>query len=562
MRPRIKASAASLILAATALMTSPSPAEQVAGKTQATPLPAANPLREATTLAEATVVQPAGPLVPVPTANPFRAADSSASGNNAATPAGVPVPATNPFRVVGLVDDPGPLAPRTPGLLDALLGRVSSLTGIGTASTTDEGESDVDEADADTDPTAGDEAVASADTAAPGRDPLPTELTNVVSDNADALELSVERGDTLLSLLTDRAGLDRGQASAAVDALRDVFDPRKLNIGQQVTLYIQPGGDEGPQLQALTLQPEVERMAIVMRGADESENLSFRSQEVKKPLSVALAGGSGTIDDSLLAAGNRAGVPDAILYQMIHGFSYGVDFQRDIQPGDHFDVLYERYETENGDVAKPGNLLFAHLSVGGKEMSMYRYEQADGSVEYYDSKGHSLKKGLMRTPVDGARITSAFGSRVHPILGFTKMHKGVDFGASRGTPIYAAGNGTIDYIGRFSSYGNYIRIRHNSDLSTAYAHMNGFAKGLHKGDRVKQGEVIGYVGMTGRATGPHLHYEVLVDKKQVNPMSVDLPVMTVLEGKDLKRFVAMRDQLDQKFAALPQQSQQVAQTTN
>jgi murein DD-endopeptidase MepM/ murein hydrolase activator NlpD len=542
-------------------MTSPSPAEQVAGKTESAPIPTANPLRDTTTLADATVIQPDGPLAPVPAANPFRTADASPSSNNAATPAGVPVPATNPFRVVGLVDDPGPLAPRTPGLLDALLGRVSSLTGIGVAST-DDASSDVDAADADADPTAGDDAVASADASAADRDPLPEELANVVSDNADALELSVERGDTLMSLLTDRAGLDRGQASAAVDALRDVFDPRKLNIGQQVTLYIQPGGEDGPQLQALTLQPEIERMAIVMRGADESENLSFHSQEVKKPLSVALAGGSGTIDDSLLAAGNRAGIPDAILYQMIHGFSYGVDFQRDIQPGDHFDVLYERYETEDGTVAKPGNLLFAHLSVGGKEMSMYRYEQADGSVEYYDSKGRSLKKGLMRTPVDGARITSAFGSRVHPILGFTKMHKGIDFGASRGTPIYAAGNGTIEYIGRFSSYGNYIRIRHNSDLSTAYAHMNGFAKGLRKGDRVKQGAVIGYVGMTGRATGPHLHYEVLVDKKQVNPMSVDLPVMTVLEGKDLKRFIAMRDQLDQKFAALPEQGQQVAQTTN
>jgi len=181
-------------------------------------------------------------------------------------------------------------------------------------------------------------------------------------------------------------------------------------------------------------------------------------------------------------------------------------------------------------------------------MPLYRFEGANGDVEYFDQTGQSVKKPLMKTPIDGARITSKFGFRRHPVLGYNKMHKGIDFGAPRGTPIYAAGDGVVQKAGKFSSYGNYVRIKHRAGLETAYAHLNGFKAGVKAGSRVKQGQVIGYVGTTGRSTGPHLHYEIMMNGKQVNPASVKLAGGRSLSGKELKAFKSNVSKLDGTFA--------------
>jgi murein DD-endopeptidase MepM/ murein hydrolase activator NlpD len=200
-------------------------------------------------------------------------------------------------------------------------------------------------------------------------------------------------------------------------------------------------------------------------------------------------------------------------------------------------------ENEQGAFVKSGKILFASLTLSGKSIPVYYFER-DGEGEYFTPKGEAIRKSLLRTPVDGARITSGFGMRMHPLLGYSKMHKGIDFGAPTGTPIYAAGSGTIAEMGKKGAYGNYVRIRHSGEYQTAYAHMSKFAKGVSKGDKVKQGDVIGYVGTTGRSTGPHLHYEILVAGAQINPTKVKTVASNKLSGKQLTAFQAQMAKID------------------
>jgi murein DD-endopeptidase MepM/ murein hydrolase activator NlpD len=207
---------------------------------------------------------------------------------------------------------------------------------------------------------------------------------------------------------------------------------------------------------------------------------------------------------------------------VIRAFSYDVDFQRDIRPGDHFSVLFERFHTADGAVAYDGDIVSASLILSGREMEIHRFKARDGVTEYVNRDGKSVRRALLRTPVDGARLSSSFGMRRHPILGYSRMHKGTDFAAASGTPVFAAGTGVIEDAGYRGGYGNYIRIKHDTRISTAYAHLSRFSPVIQRGTRVQQGEVIGYVGTTGRSTGPHLHYEVMRDGHQVNPTSIDL----------------------------------------
>jgi len=302
------------------------------------------------------------------------------------------------------------------------------------------------------------------------------------------------------------------------------------------------------QLVGLSFEPDVTTDVTLTR----SGTGDFVASAVDKPVVKQDRLAAGVIDSSLFDAAREAGVPMPVVADLIKTLSFDVDFQRDIQDGDAFEVLYERTENEDGDFVKSGRILFASLTLSGKEVPVYYFER-DGDGEYFTPKGEAIRKSLLRTPVDGARITSGFGMRMHPVLGFSKMHKGLDFGAPVGTPIYAAGSGTVVEIGRKSSYGNYIRIRHDGEYQTAYAHMSRFAKGLVKGEKVKQGQVIGYVGATGRVTGPHLHYEILVNGAQVNPGKVKTTSSNKLAGKDLKAFQAQVAKIDAERKSQSQQ---------
>jgi murein DD-endopeptidase MepM/ murein hydrolase activator NlpD len=366
--------------------------------------------------------------------------------------------------------------------------------------------------------------------------------------------VQVDKGDTLMDLLL-RSGVERADALNAISALREVYNPRNLRVGQDVTLTFERPADGigAGAFQGVTLHPEADRQVTARRQADR-----FAAKEIKQQVNRELARFSGTIRANLFESAAAAGIPVSTLVEMIHALSYDVDFQRDIQPGDTFEVLFERYVDKKGERVRDGEILYASLNLSGNKVAIYRYTNAQGTADYYDAKGASVRKALLRTPVDGARLSSGFGERRHPILGYNRMHKGVDFAAPTGTPIYAAGDGTIDEAGTHNGYGYYIRIRHNNKYSTAYAHLSRFAQGIHSGKPIHQGQVIGYVGSTGASTGPHLHYEILVEGSQVNPLSVKFSGGSKLEGKEEVLYEARRKEVDRTFANLPESSKLAA----
>jgi murein DD-endopeptidase MepM/ murein hydrolase activator NlpD len=355
--------------------------------------------------------------------------------------------------------------------------------------------------------------------------------------------VTVSRGDTLMGILTGN-GVDRGSAHEAVRSLGTVFDVRRLQIGQDITLTFQPGSD-GDQFLGLALRPSPERDVLVKLDDDGG----FVAEEAERPLDQRDAYAGATIESSLYEAAVNADMPIDVLMDLVRVFSFDVDFQRDVQPGDRFEVLYDRYDDEFGEPVRNGEIRYAAMTLSGKTQSFYRFTPSSGLTDYFGPNGHSVRKTLMRTPIDGARLSSGFGKRKHPILGYTKMHKGSDFAAPTGTPIMAAGDGVVEVAGRNGAYGNYVRIRHNSEIKTAYAHASRFGKGIRPGARVRQGQIVAYVGTTGRSTGPHLHYEVLLGGRQVNPMSVKLPAGEQLAGKDLKKLQALIPNVDLRVAA-------------
>ncbi|MGH1398422.1 MAG: peptidoglycan DD-metalloendopeptidase family protein [Alphaproteobacteria bacterium] len=356
--------------------------------------------------------------------------------------------------------------------------------------------------------------------------------------------VEIKSGQTIAGVL-QKGGLSGRDAFFAVKALTKHFDPRRVKAGQKMTLhYTDPNGARDFEKMVFTLSPVKE---IIVARNDAGD---FVADLNEKELQKRTYGRFAEIETSLYGSAARADIPSPVIAEMIRIYSWDVDFQRDIRQGDKVKVLYEAFETEDGSYSKNGNILYASLEIGGKEVPIYRFEMADGRIDYFEPNGTSIRKTLMKTPVDGARISSGFGMRKHPVLGYNKMHKGMDFAAPTGTPIYAAGDGVVEFVGRKGGYGNYIRVRHNSKLKTAYAHLHKFKKGMRNGRRVEQGDVIGYVGTTGRSTGPHLHYEVHVNGKQVNPRSVDLPTGEILQGEQLRRFKSARKNFDQEYAAL------------
>lgn len=379
------------------------------------------------------------------------------------------------------------------------------------------------------------EQVAQADAAvaAPPQPPAPRGRT-----------ITVGKGDTMAGVLQE-AGLDGTGAYEAVETIRKFYDPRDLMPGQKIHVRLEPAAD-GYDFSGLTMDIDTLQTLRLQRGDDGVFAAKIDKKDTVRRSYAKKAG----IELSLYGSALKAGIPASVVADAIRIFSWDVDFQRDIRQGDVLEVMYDQVETGDGTPVEGGDLLYARLNVNGQDIPLYRFEMADGTVDYFTPDGVSMRKALMSTPVDGARLSSGFGKRKHPVLGYTKMHKGMDFAAPSGTPIYAAGDGTIEKLGRFSSYGNYIRIRHNSGLKTAYAHMKGYAKGLSPGSRVKQGQVIGYIGTTGRSTGPHLHYEVMVNGVQVNPRSVKMQQGETLKGKQLAALHNHIEEINRQYAAL------------
>lgn len=387
-------------------------------------------------------------------------------------------------------------------------------------------------------------------------DPALPDVTESPGSRPREASIRVGKGDTLAGLL-HRAGLSVTEAYQAVTAMAGHVDPRDIRPGQTVSLRFEPAeGAQSYTLSKMEVILDSVRSIVVSRDEDRED---FGAAMSEKDVARKTFAGRATVSSSIYESAMKAGIPAPVIAEAIRLYSYDVDFQRDIQEGDRLDVLYDAYVTEDGDVARQGKVLYASLNVGGRAIPIYRYQGKDGTADYFGPDGKSIRKSLLRTPVDGARITSGFGMRRHPILGYSKMHKGMDFGAPRGTPVYSAGAGVVEQASRFGAYGNYVRVRHNTTTKTAYAHLNGFARGLKPGTKVRQGQVIGYVGSTGRSTGPHLHYEVIVNNQQVNPAKIKMAGGDSLRGRDLARFKAQAAEIRKTYAALSGDGLKVAQ---
>ncbi|MCH8863233.1 MAG: peptidoglycan DD-metalloendopeptidase family protein, partial [Proteobacteria bacterium] len=384
---------------------------------------------------------------------------------------------------------------------------------------------------------------------------------------ARELKLRLASGSTLIETLT-RAGVPTGDAYAAVASLGKHMDPRRLAIGQEITVLLESvpvGGEEAlDHLKSLDPPPEwSEKLAsLTLRSAFDQYLVTapatggsayITNMRVIPTLSLTQYG-AGVIDNSLYLAAERAGLPQEIIVELIRIFSFNVDFQREIRPGDAFEVYFERRATAERLELEEGGILYASMTLRGKQMTFYRFDMGGPkNWDYFDAEGRSARKTLMKTPIDGARLSSHYGRRKHPVLGYRLNHQGVDFSTGRsGTPIYAAGDGIIERSSRYGAYGNYIRIRHNSTYETAYAHLSRYGRGIKSGVRVRQGQIIGYTGSTGRVTGPHLHYEVFVNGKRVNPVTLKLPTGKKLKSKELAAFQARRAETNADLAALRQ----------
>ncbi len=376
-------------------------------------------------------------------------------------------------------------------------------------------------------------------------------------DNSDRRQLSLKLkpGGTLAVLLDD-AGVGRVEAAYVIQAISKLFNPRSFRAGQQLKLVLEPRGDNKSAMHLVSLATRIDAERTILVRRD--ENGSFHSRELLRETSPELVRVQGAISGSLYLSALEAGASDAAILEFSRLYAYSVDFQRGIRAGDSFDMVFERLVDEQGRMVRTGNLLYARLMPRKRDLKLYRYQTPDGEVGYYNEKGESARRFLMKTPVEGARISSSFGRRKHPVLGYTRAHKGTDFAAVTGTPILAAGNGVIERSSRFGSYGNYVRIRHSNGFKTAYAHMSKFGRGIKKGRRVQQGQIIGYVGATGRVTGPHLHYEVLKKGRHVNPMTVKLPTGRKLKRSELAAFAQEVGRIDDLLLRIGAEQSQLA----
>ena len=372
--------------------------------------------------------------------------------------------------------------------------------------------------------------------------------------------LQFKTGDTIMEVLQD-AGVSKEDATAVVDALRPLHNPRNIRVGQTFEATFGPApGSIGPRtiaytgddasserkLLSLSFSPSIENQITVKLTPPQG----YLAEAVQRKFNERHQRAAAKIDSSLYLAAMRAGIPANVVVDLIRVFSYEVDFQRDVQPGDEFEVTFSRFYGEDGKVAKTGDILSASMTLSGKKHALYRFE-SNGEEEYFDETGQSARSMLMKTPVDGARISSRFGRRFHPVLGYTRMHKGIDFAVPTGTPVMAAGSGVVTHASYTRGFGNLVVVSHSNGYSTAYGHLSRFASGVKKGARVRQGQIVAYSGSTGISTGPHLHYEVRMNGNQVNPTNIKMANGRTLTGQERRTFLNERARIDQLIAGLP-----------
>ena len=361
-------------------------------------------------------------------------------------------------------------------------------------------------------------------------------IFNQLEPKFKKFEHKILPGETFDSILKNYS-IEEKEIEEIKRKLSKKINLNKLNINQKIKFTLDQSQNV---IKDFVFQISNTEKIYLTKNVESDE---FRQKTIVTKLKKNTVYNENTILQSLYQSAVNKKIPANIIVEFARIYGFQVDFQRDIKKEDSFQIMYEVYTEDSGKIIETGNILFANLKLSGKSNSLYYFEKK-GSEGHYDRNGKSVKKALMKTPINGARLSSSFGMRKHPIDGFNKMHRGTDFAAPMGTPIMASGDGVIKKAGWCGGGGNCVVIKHNSTYQTVYAHMSKFAKGIRSGVRVKQGQTIGYVGSTGKSTGPHLHYEVIVNGKKINSQTLKLPSGKILKGEERKIFETKKIRLD------------------
>ena len=346
----------------------------------------------------------------------------------------------------------------------------------------------------------------------------------------------ISQGETFDKIL-EKYLIDKDEVNKIKNSLKKKIDLNKLNTSQ--TIFINIDKTTNKVIEFNYQISNTQKISLKRSG----NNDTFVEKLVSIKLNKIIIYQENLILQSLYKSATEKNIPANTIVEFAGIYGFQVDFQRDIRKKDKFQIMYEIFLNEKNEMVETGEILFANLKLSGQDNSLYYFDKK-GSEGHYDKSGRSIKKALMKTPINGARLSSPFGMRKHPIDGFNKMHKGTDFAAPMGTPIMASGDGVIKKAGWCGGGGNCVKIKHNSTYQTVYAHMSKFARGIKSGVRVKQGQTIGYVGSTGKSTGPHLHYEVIVNGKKVNSQKLKLPSGKILKGDERKLFETKKIKLN------------------
>ena len=363
---------------------------------------------------------------------------------------------------------------------------------------------------------------------------------NYLVDNLEPkikkIKHKIKSGETFDKILESYA-IEKSEIIKIKNSLKNKVDLDKLNTKQIIQFNLDKTNNK---ISEFVYQTSNTQKILLKRDLTNDE---FKKEILSIKLDKKIIYKENLILQSLYKAAIDQNIPANTIIEFAKIYGFQVDFQRDIRKQDKFQIMYEIFLNDRNEIVENGEILYANLKLSGQDNSLYYFDK-DGSQGHYDKNGKSVKKALMKTPINGARLSSPFGMRKHPIDGFNKMHRGTDFAAPMGTPIMASGDGIVKKAGWCGGGGNCIKIRHNSTYQTVYAHMSKFARGIKTGARVKQGQTIGYVGSTGKSTGPHLHYEVLVNGKKVNSQKLKLPSGKILKGKERKNFETNKIKLD------------------
>ena len=361
-------------------------------------------------------------------------------------------------------------------------------------------------------------------------------IFNSLEPKFKKIEHKVSKGETFDQILTDYS-VNEDEIKEIKKNLIKKININKLNTSQKILFTIDQSNDF---IKNFIFQISNTEKIYLTRNIKDDK---FKQKILLTKLNKKIIYSENIILNSLYKSALDQKIPVGTIIDFARIYGFQVDFQRDIRKRDSFQIMYEVFKDENGKIIENGNILFANLKLSGENNKLYYFDKK-GSKGHYDKNGKSVQKALMKTPINGARLSSPFGMRKHPIDGFNKMHRGTDFAAPMGTPIMASGNGVVKKAGWCGGGGNCVVIKHNSTYQTVYAHMSKFAKGIRSGVRVRQGQTIGYVGSTGKSTGPHLHYEVIVNGKKVNSQKLKLPSGKVLKGEERKLFETKKIKLD------------------